>query len=248
MTIMEPKRVPAGRLAAGHVSPIAPSTQMELQLLARGCRWVAGLDEVGRGSLAGPVVAAAVVLPSAVLRQPAELAEVRDSKMLTPLARTRLAQTIRQQAAALGIGIVSAPDIDRYGIAPCTRMAMQQAVAELSIRPDFALVDFITLPDLDLPHYGVVDGDALCLSIAAASVVAKVARDRLMEQQDLIYPDYGFARHKGYCTATHLEALQAAGPCELHRRSFAPVRDVLGEEMAGAMPADVEVWGDGDAE
>lgn len=210
------------------ISP-GPSTAWELELLAGGRHVIAGVDEVGRGSLAGPVVAGAVVLPAWLLHQPGELAEVRDSKALTPATRTRLAQTIRRLAIAVGIGIVSAQDIDRFGIAPCTRRAMINAIQSLPVQPDYALIDFLTLPELGLPHRGIPDGDALCLSIAAASIVAKVARDRLMEQQDLQYSEYGFARHKGYGTPEHLAALQRVGPCSLHRRSFAPLRERLGE-------------------
>lgn len=213
---------------------LSPSTALELELLAGGCRSVAGVDEVGRGSLAGPVVAAAVVLPAWLLQQPDELAEVRDSKLLSPAARTRLAQAVRRLAAAVGIGFISAQDIDHCGIVACTRQAMAQAIGELALRPDYVIVDFLPLPELDLPNRGILDGDALCLSIAAASIVAKVARDRLMEQQDLLYPEYGFGRHKGYGTPEHLAALQRLGPCALHRRSFAPVRDCMGGAGDGA--------------
>ena len=198
-----------------------------MTLLASGYHIIAGVDEVGRGSLAGPVVAAAVVLPRWLLLQPDQLAEVRDSKQLLPSARTRLDAIIRRLALAVGVGIVSAGEIDQEGIAACTRHAMGQAVRGLPIRPDYVLIDWLPVPELGLPHRGVVDGDALCISIAAASIVAKVARDRLMEEEDQHYQGYGLGQHKGYGTAAHLEALQRLGPCPLHRRTFAPVRQYL---------------------
>lgn len=192
--------------------------------MAQGYSCVAGVDEVGRGSLAGPVMAAAVVLPPR-LKAP-WLKQVRDSKLLTPKQREALCHNIQQSDIATAVGLVSSEDIDRIGIAPATRLAMQQAVSKLTQTPDFLLIDALRLPAVKLPQKAVVDGDSLCLSIACASIVAKVARDHLMEEMDALHPGYGFAANKGYGTAEHLAALGRLGPCPIHRRSFAPIREV----------------------
>jgi len=195
----------------------------EMALHARGYRLVAGLDEVGRGALAGDVVAAAVILPvdAGVLQR---LYGVRDSKQLSPRQRSICSKTIQAEALAIGLGRVSAQDIDRLGIARASLQAMMLAVAGLATPPDFLLIDAFRLPDLALPQKAIIKGDASCLSIAAASIVAKVWRDARMIELDAACPGYGFAQHKGYGTAVHCQALRLLRPCSVHRQSFAPVR------------------------
>lgn len=193
-----------------------------MRLFAEGHTAVAGVDEVGRGSWAGPVVAAAVVLPSDVeiLRL---LAGLRDSKQLAPPLRLELAGRVCQCALSVGLGWASHHAIDRDGIAAANRRAMVRAVANLKTAPTALLIDHFRLPESPLPQVCITRGDSLSLSIAAASVVAKVLRDRWMSGCDPRFPGYGFARHKGYGTPEHRRALQELGPCPLHRRSFAPV-------------------------
>ena len=196
---------------------------LEAELWLAGYHAIAGVDEVGRGPWAGPVVAAAVILPADPDTLAPLLGKVDDSKRLTPRQREQLFGAIQQLALAVGVGRVAASEIDCIGIAAATRQAMTQALDALASRPDFVLLDFLTLPELSLPQRGVPHGDALSLSIAAASIIAKVTRDRWMVEQAAIYPGYGFARHKGYGTAEHHAALVRLGPCALHRMSFAPV-------------------------
>ena len=203
-----------------------PTFDREAALWRAGFRLIAGVDEVGRGPLAGPVVAAAVILP-ARSRFP-WLADVRDSKLLTAAQRERLAGHIWKKALAVGLGLQTPARIDEVGIALAGRLAMAQALAALEPAADYALIDAFTLATVDLPHEGIIHGDALCLSIAAASIVAKVERDRMMLSYDGVYPAYGFRRHKGYPTPEHLRVLSSDGPCPIHRRSFAPVRACLG--------------------
>jgi ribonuclease HII len=204
---------------------LRPTFEHERTLWMQGLRLIAGVDEVGRGPLAGPVVAAAVILPPHC--RFAWLVEVRDSKMLLAPKREQLAEKIRARALAVGVGVVPPERIDALGIAPASRMAMAEALSALTPVPQYALIDAFTLPEIDIPHHGITDGDALSLSIAAASIVAKVHRDHIMVMYDALYPEYGFAHHKGYSTSEHLEALARHGPCRIHRRSFAPVRDCL---------------------
>ena len=199
----------------------------EAELWQAGFCRVAGADEAGRGAWAGPVVAAAVILPPDADALAALLGQVDDSKKLSPAARERVFGRIGAEAVAVGVGCASAKEIDRLGIAPANRLALERAVAGLAVSPDFLLLDFFTLPDLALPQRGVPHGDALSLSIAAASIIAKVTRDRWMAAQDAIYPGYSFVRHKGYGTAAHRDALDRLGPCAIHRRSFAPVAQRL---------------------
>jgi len=200
-----------------------PSLEHELVLLAQGRALLAGVDEAGRGCWAGPVVAAAVVLAPAALANPALLAGVDDSKQLTPAAREVALGRVLAHSAGVGVGIVPAYLIDAYGIVPATRLAMHAAILQLPCRPDALLIDALRLPELALHQVALVHGDARCLSIAAASVVAKVTRDRLMRTADRAYPGYGFAAHKGYGTAAHQRALALHGACQLHRHSFAPL-------------------------
>jgi ribonuclease HII len=201
--------------------------RFERELLAEGRRWVAGVDEAGRGPLAGPVVAAAVMLPAAMIRAglPPELAGLNDSKQLTARQRDRLFDALRNRADIRhGVVRIEPAEIDRLNILRATHRAMAAALAALRPPPEHVLVDGLPVRSLPFPQTALVKGDARSFSIAAASVLAKVTRDRLMIAYDATYPGYGFARHKGYPTAAHRAALQRLGPCPIHRRSFAPVR------------------------
>lgn len=190
--------------------------------------YIAGLDEAGRGALAGPVVAAAVILPLDDADTPRYLEGVNDSKQLTAKQRDALFAPITEYALAYGIGQEPAAVIDEIGIIPATKRAMQQALDQLKPQAEFLLIDGrIRLKNNPLPQQSVIRGDAQSVSIAAASILAKVTRDRLMVAEDARYPAYGFARHKGYGTEFHLAALAAHGPCPLHRRTFAPIRQPL---------------------
>jgi ribonuclease HII len=204
-----------------------PDLREEMTLFAAGYRHIAGLDEAGRGCWAGPVVAGAVILPLDRPDLPQELEGVRDSKQLTPRQRERLYETIRSTALAVGVGMAPPDMIDELGIVPATRHAMGLAILQLGLLPDFLLIDFLNLPGLPIPQKSIAGGDAQSLSIAAASIVAKVARDRLMVQLDIQYPGYGFASHKGYGTRQHRESLACLGLSPIHRRSFAPMRLML---------------------
>jgi len=179
---------------------------------------VAGLDEAGRGPLAGPVVAAAVVISPEHRIKP-----LADSKLLTPERREELFALIQARAVGVGVGIVDHLTIDRINILEATRLAMRLALANLAIIPELVITDFVALRDLPCPQRNLVDGDARCASVAAASIVAKVTRDRIMLEADTQFPEYGFARHKGYGTPDHLAALDRYGPCALHRRTFSGV-------------------------
>lgn len=198
-----------------------PTFDEERGLHARGYRFIAGIDEVGRGSLAGPVVAAAVILPYRV--DVPWLSQVRDSKQLSPLKRNFLFEQIQKAELAIGVGTVPQTVIDEHGIVRATQLAMSQAVEKLPFTPDFLLIDAMALPEVPLPQKSIVRGDQLSLSIACASIVAKVSRDRYMVELDSIYPGYGLARHKGYGTSQHLSNLEELGPCPIHRQSFAPI-------------------------
>jgi ribonuclease HII len=194
-------------------------------LIALGYRTIAGIDEVGRGALAGPVVAAAVVLP--VEADIPWLSLVRDSKQLTPQRRERVFDLIMEAQIPFGLGAVSHALVDALGIVPATRMAMNLAVDNLGVHPDYLLIDAVYLPDMPVPQRAIIRGDQTCLSIACASIVAKVSRDRHMGQMEVIYPGYGLAVHKGYGTPDHLQRICEMGPCAIHRRTFAPFRPRL---------------------
>jgi len=199
----------------------------ERALCAQGRRAIAGLDEAGRGPLAGPVVAAAVVLPVPWIEtgMPAELEDLNDSKQLTRHQRDRFfAYLMATAPIRYGISMVEAAVIDAINILQATHRAMHLAVAQLEPRPDHLLIDGLPVKSLPVPQTALVGGDGRSYSIAAASVLAKVTRDRLMEEYDRLYPGYGFAEHKGYGTAAHLAALAERGPCPIHRRSFAPLK------------------------
>jgi ribonuclease HII len=184
---------------------------------------VAGIDEAGRGCWAGPVVAAAVVLPSAVIDTPALLQGVDDSKQLSRNERELQAERILATATATAVGVVPAYLIDAYGIVPATRLAMLIALLGLPCAPDALLIDAVTLPGLQVPQQALIRGDSRSLSIAAASILAKVYRDQLMHAADTAHPGYGFGDHKGYGTPYHQRALARLGPCALHRRTFQPL-------------------------
>jgi ribonuclease HII len=205
---------------------LRPDLREEKALYKQGYRLVAGLDEAGRGSWAGPVVAGAVLLPLGNEGLEQVLDGVRDSKTLGPSERERLYAVIQTEALAVGVGMVPPDQIDELGIVPATQEAMALAIAQLSSPPDFLLIDFLRLP-LDCPQKSIVHGDALSLSVAAASIVAKVSRDRFMIELDGQYPGYGFASHKGYGTPQHRVALARLGPSPIHRFSYAPIRAMM---------------------
>lgn len=188
----------------------------------RGISRLAGVDEAGRGPLAGPVVAAAVVLAPG-----ARIAGVDDSKRLLPEERQRLFGLIQERAVGVGVGIVDHLTIDRINILQATRLAMGQALGALAMEPELVLTDFVTVPGLRCPQRNLVEGDRRSASVAAASIIAKVTRDRIMEEADREYPLYGFGRHKGYGTPEHRIALEQHGPCALHRRTFAGIWNQL---------------------
>jgi ribonuclease HII len=206
-----------------------PTLAFETRLWARGIEPVAGVDEVGRGPLAGPVAAGAVILPSRVRATGRFrwLAHVNDSKQLSPEVREELAPFIWEHALAAGVGFVAVEQLDRLGIAEASRQAQLAAIGALRERPRHLLLDAFPLPACSLPQTPIIDGDALSRSIACASIIAKVERDRFMDQQEQRYPGYGFVSNKGYYTPEHADALYRLGPCGLHRRSFAPVRGIL---------------------
>ena len=197
--------------------PSAPY-RYEAQAWRTGVTLVAGVDEAGRGPLAGPVVAGAVIIAP-----DRRIKGLADSKILTPEQREALFLAISERAVAVGIGIVDHETIDRINILQATRVAMAEAIARLTVQPALVITDFVALRDLACPQRNLVDGDARCATVAAASIVAKVTRDRLMLDADRRFPEYGFARHKGYATPEHLAALDRWGPCPLHRRTFAGV-------------------------
>ena len=200
-----------------------PSLAEERQLWRAGFARVAGLDEAGRGALAGPVVAGAVVLP-ANSKRAGLWADVRDSKLLSPPRREELSVRIQEQAAAWSLGQATAAEIDARGIAPATRLAMRRAVQVLSPSPDHLLLDWVQLKSVNLPQRSFIKGDLYIVSIAAASILAKVHRDGLLCQLHEQYPAYGFHSHKGYAARSHLAAIEELGPCPAHRRSFSPLR------------------------
>ena len=196
-----------------------PSLERETALWREGRGVVAGLDEAGRGPLAGPVVAAAVVFPPGMK----PIRGLDDSKRLTPAARDRLARLVRARALAVGVGAASVREIDRFNIRVASILAMRRALARLAVAPLHVLVDGLPCPELGRPHEAIVDGDARCHSIAAASIIAKTVRDLLMERLGARHPLYQWCSNKGYGTPEHLDALQTHGPCAHHRRSFEPV-------------------------
>ncbi len=202
------------------------SRTVEQQVQAAGYTLVAGVDEAGRGALAGPVVAAAIILPPQQ-----RVAHIVDSKRLSPAQREHLFHRLLSEKLGCAVGIVSADQIDAFNIRRAALKAMARAVTDLQPQPDFALVDGPDAPALAVPHRCITDGDASCYCIAAASIIAKVFRDRLMEYLAQLYPHYGFERNRGYGTAEHLSALWKCGPSLVHRHSFAPVKELNQVEL-----------------
>ena len=202
--------------------PRACGFVLEKAARQRGALRIAGLDEVGRGPMFGPVVAAAVILPKGC-----RLPGLTDSKKLSEKMRNQFDPEIRANAVAWAVAAVDVETIDRINIRRASLLAMRMAVEHLALTPDYLLIDGLDTIDWPCPQQAVVQGDATSLSIAAASVLAKVPRDRLLVELDAVYPGYGLARHKGYCSAEHLEALARLGPTPLHRKSYRPVAQIL---------------------
>jgi len=195
-----------------------PTFVEEEALVDKGYQLIAGVDEVGRGPLAGPVVAAAVILPIPFNSPWQNL--VKDSKQLSPKSREDLFYCIYEKAISVGIGAISSSMIDQHGIVKATKIAMKLAIEQLSPGPEFLLIDYLNIPELSLPQNGITHGDTLCFSIACASIIAKVTRDRMMVKMDKEYPGYGMAQHKGYGTKEHIACLYRLGLSPIHRRSF----------------------------
>ena len=211
--------------------PPSPDLALETSLHVAGTSLIAGLDEAGRGAWAGPVTAAAVILPVDFYENN-RLAGVRDSKQLTPAQRFALEPIIKSIAQAWAVGFASSQEIDSLGILAATRLAMMRALSGLIISPLHLLIDALFLPEITIPQTALIKGDQRSLSIAAASILAKTARDRWMEDLALQEPAYGFEHHKGYGTHRHQSALSIHGPCLFHRYSFAPVKETLKENRA----------------
>lgn len=190
-------------------------TSFETALYRSGFRSICGVDEVGRGALAGPVVAAAVILPPDCF-----IKGLRDSKKLSGRLRQIFFEQITETACAIGIGMMDNVVIDRINILQATRLAMRTGINALAVKPDFLLIDALTLSDSDVPQEGIIHGDDRSISIAAASVIAKVTRDRIMCQHHDVFPEYNFRQHKGYGTQEHLKKIKEFGPCHLHRKTF----------------------------
>jgi ribonuclease HII len=212
---MQKKRPNANRTA---------SLTYEHQYLESGCHKIVGIDEAGRGTWAGPVAAGAVCLPLERLDLAKVLEGVRDSKQMTPRQRGSLVERIKEIAVAWGVGSASSAEIDEFGIVPATKLAMGRALEMTKLQPDCLFLDSLAWPEKNIPQISLVKGDSRSLSIAAASVIAKVWRDEYMRELDKQYPQYQFARHKGYGTAIHHAALRQFGPCAIHRMTFAPLR------------------------
>jgi len=217
----------------------APGVARESALAAAGFRAIAGIDEAGRGAWAGPLVAAAVILPDLAATGAAALLSalegVRDSKTLAAPRREELLTNIGAVACGIGVGVVPATELDRIGLGAANRLAWTRALDNLPFAADFLLLDAFRLRESPLPQEPIIRGDRHCLSIAAASIVAKVTRDRLLVALDSDFPAYGFARHKGYGTAAHHAALRAHGSCVAHRHSFAPLRALAALAPTGTL-------------
>jgi ribonuclease HII len=197
---------------------MSPNLNYEKKLWAKGCKLVAGLDEAGRGSWAGPLVAGAVILPSKF-----KIKGIKDSKLLSPEKRKELFLAITKNCVSWGVGIVTQEEIDKWGIGPANRLVFERAVKNLSQVPQFLLVDGVKIFSANIPAEFVVKGDQKIMSIAAASIVAKVIRDKILEDLHNDYPEYNFAKHKGYGTEEHLRLINQYGICEIHRMSYRPI-------------------------
>ena len=200
--------------------------QYEEQLEDLGIKYIAGVDEVGRGPLAGPVVVAAVILPLNL-----RIKGINDSKKLSLKKRNELYKIILNEALAVNVSFIDERVIDEINIYEATKKGMLEAISGLKIKPEHVLIDAMPLRELAIPHTSIIHGDALSASIGAASIIAKVTRDEYMDKMDIKYPNYGFKHHKGYCTKEHLEALEKYGPCEIHRKSFAPVKKFYTKQL-----------------
>jgi ribonuclease HII len=207
--------------------------EYEKTLYEKGIKLICGTDEAGRGPLAGPVVAGAVILdPDHVIEG------LNDSKQLSAKTRERRAGEIRQYALAWGIGFVFEDEIDRINIYQASKLAMIKAIEEMKIQPVFILSDAMPLKETGIPHLPIIHGDALSASIAAASILAKTARDAYMDEMAKKYPQYGFEIHKGYPTKQHLEALEKYGPCPIHRKTYGPVKNRVSKQLS------LDLWGE----
>lgn len=200
--------------------------QYEEQLEDLGIKYIAGVDEVGRGPLAGPVVVAAVILPLNL-----RIKGINDSKKLSLKKRNELYKIILNEALAVNVSFIDERVIDEINIYEATKKGMLEAISGLKIKPEHVLIDAMPLRELAIAHTSIIHGDALSASIGAASIIAKVTRDEYMDKMDIKYPNYGFKHHKGYCTKEHLEALEKYGPCEIHRKSFAPVKNFYTKQL-----------------
>ncbi len=209
--------------------------KFEEELYDNDLRVICGIDEAGRGPLAGPVVVAACILPP-FLRIPG----INDSKKLTEKKREELYKIIIKEAIDYKVVFVSVEDVDSLNIYQATKKGMLECVNLLDVKPDHILIDAMPLPELDYSHTSIVHGDARSASIAAASIIAKVTRDRYMEKMDIKYPNYGFKKHKGYCTKTHLEALEKFGPCKIHRKTFSPIDKYIAKGRQISLDLDFE--------
>jgi ribonuclease HII len=203
--------------------PERPNLDFEDALWRKGIAWVAGVDEAGRGALAGPVAAGAVVLPRDQPELMLKLWGVRDSKVMSAKERELWAAEIKAASLAWSVGMASPDEIDAVGIVPATCLAVSRAMANLAITPEHVLVDYLTLPEVICPQTPLIKGDARSLSVAAAAILAKTARDAVLIELDQSFPGYSFAKNKGYGTAAHRQAIAAKGPCSQHRRTFSPV-------------------------
>lgn len=200
--------------------------QYEEQLEDLGIKYIAGVDEVGRGPLAGPVVVASVILPLNL-----RIKGINDSKKLSLKKRNELYKIILNEALAVNVSFIDERVIDEINIYEATKKGMLEAISGLKIKPEHVLIDAMPLRELAIAHTSIIHGDALSASIGAASIIAKVTRDEYMDKMDIKYPNYGFKHHKGYCTKEHLEALEKYGPCEIHRKSFAPVKKFYTKQL-----------------
>ena len=200
--------------------------QYEEQLEDLGIKYIAGVDEVGRGPLAGPVVVAAVILPLNL-----RIKGINDSKKLSLKKRNELYKIILNEALAVNVSFIDERVIDEINIYEATKKGMLEAISGLKIKPEHVLIDAMPLRELAIAHTSIIHGDALSASIGAASIIAKVTRDEYMDKMDIKYPNYVFKHHKGYCTKEHLEALEKYGPCEIHRKSFAPVKKFYTKQL-----------------
>lgn len=201
--------------------------EFEEKLYDEGFHFICGVDEAGRGPLAGPLVVAACILPPFL-----RIEGINDSKQLSAKKRKELYKVIVKNALAYKIVFVTEEDVDSLNIYQATKKGMLMAIAGLKHKPDYALIDAMPLGELEIPHNSIIHGDARCASVAAASILAKVTRDEYMEKMDIKYPNYGFKKHKGYGTKAHMQALEKYGPCKIHRKSFAPVSKFYSKQMS----------------